>query len=260
MATSSALRVLITGSAGRLGTASVQALRAAGHFVRGYDQSPTPLASEYLIGSLLDVAKLDAAFKDISALIHLAAAPDDSDQTGFVEETLIPSNVTGVYQVLEAAKRHGIRRVVLASSGQVNWTQQYQGPLPVNLHDAVTPKHWYAATKMFLESVGYSYATQHQAEVIAVRLGWCPRRGQAAEIAANQTAQDVYLSPMDAGRFFERTIAAEIPQGFHILYATSRPPRKLIFDLEPAARLLNWHPLEQWPTGAEDSLPPETKH
>ena len=40
-------------------------------------------------------------------------------------------------------------------------------------------------------------------EVIAVRLGWCARtRSRWRKSAAEQWAQDVYLSPGDAGRFF----------------------------------------------------------
>lgn len=256
ISTTSPHRILVTGSAGRLGRAAVSALRDAGHFVRGYDRSPTPRASEHIVGSLLDTAQLDAAFDGISSVVHLAAAPDDSDVPGFVENTLVPTNVTGAYHLLEAARRHGIKRIVLASTGQLNWTQQYEGRIPIRAHDPVTPRHWYAATKMFLESVGYSYATQQKAEVIAVRLGWCPRRGQAQEIAVNQTAQDLYLSPKDAGRFFERAATVPVPPGFHILYAASLPLRAPIFDMEPAMQMLGWKPTEQWPTGAEDDLPP----
>ena len=256
MSTSSLSRVLVTGSAGRLGSAAVCALRERGHFVRGLDQVPTPAASESWVGTLCDRGLLGPATQGMSALIHLAAAPDDSAEPHFFERVLVPSNILGVYNILEAARENGVPRIVLASSGQVNWTQQYNGPLPVRAGDPPTPRHWYAATKMFLESAGYSLATNHRRAVIAVRLGWCPRQGQAPDIAKSATAQDLYLSPRDAGRFFERCVAADVPVGFHMLYAASLPLRSSIFELQPAMDLLQWQPEERWPSGAEEDLPP----
>ena len=63
---------------------------------------------------------------------------------------------------------------------------------------------------MFLEALGQVYAKEHGIEVLAVRLGWCPRdAGQVAEIRASELVQDVYLSPGDAGRFFAAAVEAE---------------------------------------------------
>jgi hypothetical protein len=153
--------------------------------------------------------------------------------------------------VLDAAVRQGVRRVVLASSIQVNLRQSRSGPWPVRLSDAPSPLRWYAATKVLMESVGYSYAMDHGLEVVAVRLGWCPRtREQVAEIEGEAIAQDTYISPGDAGRFFRRTVTEPVPAGFHVVFATSRPVRNWVFDPEPARRLLGWEPLDEWPTGA----------
>lgn len=247
--------IWVTGSAGRLGTAVVRALRKAGLPVRGFDLKPTPLATESVVADLSNRDALQSAASGVRTLIHLAAMPDDSEEPDFFSKKLVPTNIVGLYNVLEAARVAGIPRVVLASSGQVNWTQQYHGPLPVGAKDPITPRHWYAATKVFMESVGYSYAQNLGRTTLAIRLGWCPRLGQAPEIASNLTAQDLYLSPGDAGRFFLRTVEANVPQGFHILYAASRPLRAPIFDLKPAQDLLQWTPLEQWPTGAESEMP-----
>lgn len=247
--------VLVTGSSGRLGGAAARALLAAGHQVRGFDRQPGPPLTDFVQGSLTQPERLKQAVAGVSTLIHLAATPDDvTAENGFVED-LVPNNIIGLYHVLEEAGRSGIRRVILASSGQVNWTQQYHGSLPITVQDPVTPRHWYAATKMFMESAGYSYAHNHGATVLAIRLGWCPRRGQAPDFLRNETAQDLYFSPGDAGRFFQRSVEADIPQGFHLLYATSRPIRRPIFDIQPAKALLGWEPQDRWPSGAEEDLP-----
>jgi nucleoside-diphosphate-sugar epimerase len=244
--------VLVTGSAGRLGRAAVRGLLDAGCRVRGFDRIPSPAASEWRVGELQDTAALAEVTRGVAAIVHLAATPDDGEAPDFFVRDLVPNNIVGLHHLLEAARLNGVPRLVLASSGQVNWFQQYGGKLPIRAEDPITPRHWYAATKVFMESVGFSYAQTLGRTVIAVRLGWCPRKGQAPEIAANATAQDLYLSPGDAGRFFARAAIAAIPQGFHVLYAASLPLREPIFDLEPAMRLLDWKPLEQWPTGAED--------
>ena len=244
--------VAVTGSAGRLGRSVVQALQKGGYRVRGLDRLPTPFAEECIVADLSDSPALDRLTSGVASLIHLAATPDDSSDPTWFEQELIPTNIVGLRNVLDAADANEVPRLILASSGQVNWHQQYQGPLPVRATDPISPRSWYAASKVWMESAGYSHAKGHQNVVIAVRLGWCPRRGQAAEIAENPTAQDLYLSPNDAGRFFLRCVQADVQVGFHILYASSLPVKVSVFDTETACRLLNWRPEDRWPHGAEE--------
>ena len=114
-----------------------------------------------------------------------------------------------------------------------------------------TPRYWYAAAKMFLEAAGRSFAEKFGVEVIVVRLGWCPRTPeQVEEIRAEQWAQDVYLSPGDAGRFFACAVEATLAQNFTLVYATSKPKR-VMYDLETTKRLLGFDPRESWPQGIE---------
>lgn len=237
--------VLITGSAGRLGRAVGAALTAAGWRVRGFDRVPTPGLADFTVGDLTDFAALQRAASGVSAVIHFAAIPDDDD---FLMQ-MLPNNLLGVHHVFEAARLGGAPRLILASTGQVNWWQQLEGPWPVRVEDPITPRHWYAAAKVFMEAAGRGYARSHGLTVLAVRLGWCPRVGQEPEIAASGHAQNLYLSPGDAGRFFLRTVEASLEPGFELVFASSRPLNKAIFDLEPAKRLLDWEPREQWPQG-----------
>ena len=76
---------------------------------------------------------------------------------------------------MEAARTAGVTRLILASRVQVNWWQGMSTQLPVRPSDPPTPRYWYAATKMFLESIGRGYAEAHGISVIVARLGWCPR-------------------------------------------------------------------------------------
>jgi nucleoside-diphosphate-sugar epimerase len=240
--------VLVTGSAGRIGRSVVCELQARGRPVRGFDRVPTPGLEDWVVGDVTDAAALHRAAEGTGVLIHLAATPDDDD---FLTE-LLPNNVVGTYQVLEAARLAGVRRLILASSGQVVWWQRFTGPLPIGADVPPTPRGWYAATKVFLEAAGRVYAEAHGLSVVAVRLGWCPRTTEhVAELARTDWAPDVYLSPGDAGRFF--ACAAEAPDTFRfaVVYACSRPLRRAVYDSAPARELLGYEPRDTWPEGVE---------
>lgn len=256
-------RVLVTGSAGRLGRAAVAAVTAAGHSVVGFDLRPTPGLpdSACAVGSLLDADLLRTAIAGADCHIHLAATPDDAvfprrpapDDGDNFESELLPNNILAGYRVMEAARKAGVRRAVLASTGQVIDGHLDANNVPVTASAPVRPRYLYACTKVFLEAVGQVYAVQHGMRVIAVRLGWCPRdRAQVEQLRAQTEDQDVYLSPGDAGRFFAAAVTAEALPPFAVVNVTSRPVRHLLYDLEPAKRLTGFAPLDRWPTGAED--------
>lgn len=240
--------ILVTGSAGRIGSAVAAALVKAGWTARGFDQVPSPCATESIVGDLTNAELLNRSAKGTGAVIHLAATPDDDD---FLTK-LLPANIIGLHNVLEAARLNAVPRVLLASTGQVTWWQQLEGPWPIRATDPYTPRHWYAATKIFSESAGKAYAKNFAMTVLAVRLGWCPRtRQQVEEIKVTPRGHNTYLSTADAGRFFVRAIEADLDPGFSIVFATSRPKERPVFDPEPAKRLLDWEPTDQWPDGLE---------
>jgi uronate dehydrogenase len=244
---SSSPLVLVTGSAGRIGQAVVAELTARGLPVRGFDRVPTPGLKDALVGSITDPADVQTAMQGVHTLIHLAATPDDDD---FMTQ-LLPNNIVGVYLVLEAARAAGVRRAILASSGQVVWNQRITGPWPISVDAPVSPRYWYAAAKVFLEAAGRAFSdAQYIPSVIAVRLGWCPRSvGQTEEIRAANWAQNVYLSPADAGRFFACAVQAQAELPWAVVYATSKPVDRELVDLMPSRQLLGYVPRDIWPQG-----------
>jgi nucleoside-diphosphate-sugar epimerase len=243
--------VLVTGSSGRIGRAAVAELRRRGHRVRGFDRVATPGLADCLIGDLTDRAALDRAMHGIECLVHLAATPDDAD---FLAQ-LAPNNIVGLFHAMESARAAGVRRIVLASSGQVNWWQQQSGPWPVRPEDPPSPRSWYAATKMFMEGIGRGFSEMHGISVIVGRLGGCPRtREQVAEIAASEWLQDVYFSPDDAGRFFACAVEAPADLRHGVMNATSVPVHRTVLDLSAAAALIGYIPQDMWPQGIEAVL------
>jgi uronate dehydrogenase len=261
-------RVLVTGSSGRVGRDTVRGLRAAGWHVVGFDLAPPPAdpPDEFVAGDVADPAAVARAVAGVSCVAHLAAAPDDDplpesigstlpDEDNFLSQ-LVPANLVGPVTVLKAAVRAGVRRVILASSGQV-----IDGRLPdpaarVGPDTPLAPRYLYACTKVYLEALGRVFAKKFGLEVLAARLGWCPRPGQEDAIRAYPLAPFVYLSGPDAGRFFAAAAGSpdwprtEDPKGgafpFGVAYVTSRPRGGTeVYDLT-AARRLGYEPADDW--------------
>jgi uronate dehydrogenase len=243
------LRILVTGSAGRIGQATVEALVKHAHFVRGFDRVASRGVSEDVVGDIGDFEKVKRATAGVDCIIHLAAAPDDDD---FMSR-LLPNNIVPVHHVFEGAAANWVKRVILASTGQINWFQQFTGPCPIKTTDAIQPRHWYAATKVFAEAAGFGFSKSHNMDVVAVRLGACPRDHVLIEfLSTDPRGPDLYLSTGDVGRFMVKAVEAPAGFGFQIVNVFSKPVKTQIFDPEPARRLFGYEPLDRWPEG----LPP----
>jgi dTDP-L-rhamnose 4-epimerase len=117
------MRVLVTGAAGFIGSHIAAALAAAGHDVRGLDSlspavhhgRPGYAPDELVVADVRDPAAVDEALTGMDAVCHQAAmvglGVDLSDLPVYADV-----NVTGTAVLLEAMGRHGIARLVFASS------------------------------------------------------------------------------------------------------------------------------------------------
>ena len=117
------MRVLVTGAAGFIGSHIAETMQAAGHEVRGLDSltpavhngRPDHVPDELVVGDVRDPAAVDEALAGMDAVCHQAAlvglGVDLSDLPAYADV-----NVTGTAVLLEAMGRHGIPRLVFASS------------------------------------------------------------------------------------------------------------------------------------------------
>ncbi len=234
---------MVTGSSGAIAGCVVPALKARGHFVRGFDLRVSDSCDETVVGNLAEMDALDAALDSMDTVLHLGAEANECD---FVTR-LLPSNIIGVYNVLDCARRHGLRRVILASSIQSCNGLYREGRLPVKVADGIAPTNHYGVTKVFAEAMGDMYSRRHGLSVIAVRIGWFIRdEDEYTRVLNEERWHDFYFSHGDAARFFVSTVEAEDVK-FAVLFAASKPKRVAVFDLEPARSILGYEPEDVFP-------------
>lgn len=182
------MRILVTGGAGFIGTHLVRALVAEGHQVRVVDDMLNSGEGEmprlpYFDGrlkfwraSVLDGDDvLGPIVEGCDAIVHLAArvsvAQSVDDPMGTHEV-----NATGTLNMLEAARRYGVGRFVLASSAAV-----YGDSESTEEYTPVAPKSPYGASKAAAEAYVLAYARAYGISVNVLRLFNVYGSGQRAD-------------------------------------------------------------------------------
>src|ERR1043165_3305598 len=242
-------QVLVTGAAGTIGRVAVRALQARGHRVRGFDRVAHPDLADQVVGSLTDEAAVRLAVAGCEVVIHLAATPDQAD---FASD-LVPNNLVGPYQVLEAALAARVGRVVLASTIRVGFLHDWTRGV-VRVGDGMAPHDLYSFTKAAGEVMGELYARKHGMTVLGARFGWVVR--SAEEVAAltnNAWHSGILLTQDDTGRYLvactENDLRFTTPHRFAAMFVTSRPMAQTAVDLAEARRVTGYEPQDTWPQG-----------
>jgi UDP-glucose 4-epimerase len=168
------MRILITGGAGFIGSNLARAALADQAFadIRIVDDLSTGTMSnlngleiEVVEGSITDDKTLDIAMSGRDAVVHLAALPS-------VPRSLLDpaashyANATGTLCVLEAARRHGLRHVVVASSSSVYGANPV---LPKSELSWTRPLSPYAASKLAAEAYALAYQSAYALPTLAFR-------------------------------------------------------------------------------------------
>ncbi|MFZ3475855.1 NAD-dependent epimerase/dehydratase family protein [Streptomyces sp. 4.24] len=205
------MRLLITGAGGAIGMRLAADLAAGGVPLRLLDyrlpQASLPAGAEFVQADLRDQGAVEKATAGISAVIHLAGVTQEAPFPQMVEH-----NITGTHHVLEAARRHRVPRVVLASSHHVTGLNPTGGqPQKAPL----APDSFYAVSKVTMEALGHLYAHKSGIEVVAVRIG--SYRTRPSEPRHRAT----WLSPRDATTLLYAAATRPLPSPFLTVYGTS---------------------------------------
>src|SRR5436190_7537487 len=106
--------VLITGAAGGIGTRLRQLLKGVYPNLRLSDiKRPTDLGTDetFIAADLANVAEVERVVTGVDGIVHLGGFSVEGPW-----ETILQSNIIGCYNLFEAAHRHGVERIVFASS------------------------------------------------------------------------------------------------------------------------------------------------
>ncbi|MEM7034343.1 MAG: NAD(P)-dependent oxidoreductase [Chloroflexota bacterium] len=168
------MKVLITGGTGNVGRAVTARLVTKGWDVHviGLDESFSYPGATYTICDILNFADLQQQMQGCSAIVHLAAISHPMSMAG---QDLFHINVSGTYNVFEAAAAKGIKRVVQASSinafgcfwGNTDIRPQY---LPIDEAHPTFTTDPYSFSKQIVEEIGDYYWRREGISSIAFRL------------------------------------------------------------------------------------------
>jgi uronate dehydrogenase len=163
----SALRVSMTGAAGNIGRTLRQHLKGRYALLRLTDvvqQEPPGPGEEVATVDIRDRAALERSLQGIDCVIHLAGIPEEDSW-----DKILPVNIEGCYNLFEAARRQGVRRVVFASSNHAVGFHRREKFIDTDV--AARPDGRYGVSKVFGEAVGRLYADKYALSVACMRIG-----------------------------------------------------------------------------------------
>ena len=160
-------RLLLTGAAGGLGRVLRPRLKRLCRVLRASDiaaMDPAGDGEEVVVAPLENGAAVHALVAGVDAIVHLGGV---SVEGPF--EPILQANIVGVHNLYEAARKHGVRRVVFASSNHV--TGFYRQDEVVRPSDPMRPDGHYGLSKAFGENVARFYFDRYGIESVCLRIG-----------------------------------------------------------------------------------------
>jgi len=160
-------RLLLTGAAGSLGRELRPRLKAYCDVLRVSHRSdfgPAGAGEEVMLAALGDKAQVMALCEGVDAVVHMGGVSTEKTW-----ESILDANIVGMVNLYEGARRHGVRRIVFASSNHV--TGYYRQDQVVSPKDPVRPDGFYGLSKAFGENLAQLYWDKHGIETVSLRIG-----------------------------------------------------------------------------------------
>jgi uronate dehydrogenase len=214
-------RLLVTGAAGALGRVLREALvqdvgpNREWAQLRVSDRSPLSDArphEEVVICDLADREAMERLLVGVDAVVHLGG---QSVETPF--EGICEANIKGVFNLYEAARLAGCKRVVMASSNHV--TGCYDQGEFVSPEMPARPDGYYGVSKLFAEGMASMYFDRYGIETVSLRLG------SVIPKAEDRRGLSTWLSYPDFFRLTHASLRAK-NVGNTTVYGVSANPHK----------------------------------
>lgn len=234
-------KLVLTGAAGRLGSHLREPLSKLADTLVSSD-----LADD--IGKLYDgeqyvkadLAKLDeivSLLEGANMVVHFGAIGDEAPF-----DAILQSNIIGAYNVWEAARQNGLRRVVYASS--IHAVGMHPKTDFIGIDAPHKPDTFYGLAKCFAEDLGSLYWDKYQLESVNMRILSCAQ-------VTNARALGTWLSYDDLIQLVTRAIDTPVT-GFSVVYGVSNNDRAPVDN--SGASHLGYHPKDNAEQFAEQIL------
>jgi uronate dehydrogenase len=160
-------RVLITGAGGGIGRSLRETLRGVYPVLRLSDRvalAPARDGEEVDQAELSDMAAVERIVAGVDGIVHLGGHSGEADWPVILE-----SNIVGAYNVFEAARRAGVRRIIMATSNHA--VGFYPRAQTIDHRVAPRPDSRYGLSKAFAEALASLYADKHGIGFLCTRIG-----------------------------------------------------------------------------------------
>ncbi|HEV2431903.1 MAG TPA: NAD(P)-dependent oxidoreductase [Burkholderiales bacterium] len=215
--------VLITGATGDVGTHLSREL-AGKYKLRLSDRRPLkpPKGQTFVKADITKMADALRITKGVDAIVHLGGFSVEGPW-----ESILQANIIGCYNVFEAARRNGVKRILFPTSNHA--VGFYRREQTIDHRVYPKPDSRYGVSKVFGEALGSLYADKYGMEVFMMRIG------NVNPVPIDKRRLSIWFSPRDLAQLV--SIGIEHPDiKFEIVYGISRNKRAW-YDNSNALRL-----------------------
>lgn len=246
------MKTLVTGGGGAIGEFVVAELKQA-HEVIVLDVRPPARHTDvpFRQVDLLDPDATAAAVQDVDIIVHLAAIPHPFDDPG---DRVMHVNMVTAYNVAEAARNCGVRRVIYGGSDSgtgfgIHNVVHKPLYLPMDVAHPCWPHESYSLSKYFGEQIFREYSRAYHMEVVSVRFLWVlleRNRASIEKLLATREREPPtwlggYVMPQDVAKMIrlaaEYDMVPDDPFPFAAFYAHAARTFNTTETLEQAAKL-----------------------
>ena len=218
-------RVLITGAGGGIGRSLRETLRGVYPVLRVSDRAalaPARDGEEVDRADIADMAAVERMVEGVDGIVHLGGISGENSW-----EKILEGNIIGLYNVFEAARRAGVKRIVMATSNHA--VGFYPRGQTIDHRVVPRPDSRYGVSKAFSEALASLYADKHGIGFL------CTRIGNFGTRPIDSRRLSIWISPRDYTQLVR--IGLEHPDiRFEIVYGVSSN-RRSWYDNSNAFRL-----------------------
>ena len=165
------------------------------------------------------MAEVEKAVAGIDGIVHLGGFSVEGPW-----ETILNSNIVGCYNLFEAARKAGVKRVIFATSNHA--VGFYPRRRKIGIDEPVRPDSRYGVSKAFGEALGAMYAYKHGLSVTCLRIG------NVADAPIDLRRLSIWLHPEDLVQLIR--IGLEHPEiRNEIFYGASDNAARLVGQRAP---------------------------